>query len=106
MHASVATMPFAPVRFSRTTCCPRRADSSGEIARMATSMIEPGADSVMKRTGLAGNPCAAATPLVEKRPTATYRRVLLPWNIEPPYQPGDVLAVLLQERRKRFGTGR
>src|SRR5258706_15728805 len=53
-------MPFAPGRFSTTTCWPHASVSFWVIGLHATSTAPPAAWGMMTRTGRAGYGCASA----------------------------------------------
>jgi hypothetical protein len=58
--------PVPPARLSTTTFCPHSALSFCATARVVISPPPPGAIGTMKRTGLAGNDCAAAGSAASK----------------------------------------
>src|SRR5262245_41649337 len=65
-----ATMPPPPVLFSITTPWPHRLESCCARKRAARSVMPPGANGTMIRTGRSGNPEAPATP-VSNQPAAS-----------------------------------
>jgi hypothetical protein len=46
--------PPAPLRFSTTTCLPSRADNGVAIMRPTVSLMAPGGNAMIIRTGLVG----------------------------------------------------
>src|SRR5882762_9524480 len=58
--ASVPMIPPAPPWLSATTCLPRRSESWKAIIRPTTSLLPPGGNGMIIRTGLLGYDCAAA----------------------------------------------
>src|SRR5258706_167519 len=51
--------PFAPGRFSTTTCWPSRGESRDAMARATRSLAPPGGNPTRKRTGFTGYASAA-----------------------------------------------
>src|SRR4030095_16314165 len=51
--------PFAPGRFSTTTCCPRRGESRAATARATRSLAPPAEKPTRRRMGLVGYASAA-----------------------------------------------
>src|SRR5262245_25797204 len=70
--ASVATMVFAPGRFSTNTGCPHVGVSFSASCRPRTSIPPPGGYATTMRTGLLGQPWAAAAS--GSRAATTWRK--------------------------------
>src|SRR5260221_7958572 len=51
-------MPLAPGRFSTTSCWPRRSPTLGAMRRDMMSIVSPGGNGTIRRTGLVGQDCA------------------------------------------------
>src|SRR5436190_22466884 len=112
--ASVPMIPPAPPWLSTTTCLPRRSESWKAIMRPTTSLLPPGGNGMIMRTGLLGYACAAASVVYTSAAADNARNSIVDFSvcgISPPNsactqfdQRGrlDVLAEPRRERRLAF----
>jgi hypothetical protein len=66
--ASVPVVPAAPARFSTITCCPRRSPRRCWTTLAMMSVVPPGGNGTMMRTGRVGQPSWAADGEVRANP--------------------------------------
>src|ERR1043166_7324312 len=95
--------PPAPLRLSTMNCLPSRLLNCAAIMRPTLSLMAPGGNGTMTRTGLTGYSCAAAAVVRASRKAAALS--IIPCTLEV-LAPGEVCNKAIDHFQDRVGAPR